>query len=267
MADPIIRGFEKEPTVRDRITRFLSDSKNLGIDWLSAASVAVASVNESGSLFFVERGEHGGYLPRDCFPYRQILALERGNPNLGDSPLPASWLGDPDVLKIMKNNGWLAGNGYQASADFAAPDLPSSPNNMMPHMIDWMLDQRKLKALEAFSIGATQMYLKWSPLTGGGLPSRFSTVESLWQFWTARTVKDLWDTGAWQYLTYGSPKLSETLMHCGAATDNTCVEMWLQTRQTGTVDWTAAGWSDYARRVATTNIPLVYSVGRAIGYV
>lgn len=256
-------GYDQLPTVRDRINRFLRESMELGKPWSQAAAVAAVSINETAGVFLATRLPGSGAASLQCFPNRQVLALEVGNPNLGQANLPASWTGDAQIMDNMRGFGFLQPNSTRVTAEFARLDLNPQNNNMCV-MFEFLIDQRKLQALEVFSIGATQMFLRFSPLTGGAMASRFTTIEQLWKFWYARTIADLWDTGAWSYL-FAAPNISEALTQCGNANGAGCVEHWLQNRQTGAVDW-AGNFKEYARRFKETNIPLVYAEGRKIGY-
>lgn len=247
-------------TVRQRLARFITESRDAGITWQQIVPVAAVSVNESGSVF--RRLRRSGPLPIACYPTRQVLALEMGNPFLGSRPLPQSWLTDAEIMDEMQRSGWL-GTNNQATRDFGRGDLPDAPNDNLAAMFEWLLDRRKLKALQAFSIGPTQMFLDLSPLTGGAMQSRFATFEALWDFYTARDVATSWRTGAWDYLM-ANPQLTPAMQACGTDAGSHCVENWLQTRQTGFVPWTDERWRDYARRFKQA-VDLVWEIGQSSG--
>lgn len=256
---------EQGTTVTTRLTRFLTESRDAGIPWQSAMSVAAVSINESGAIFRRRRRTDKAILNVACFPTRQILALEVGNPNLSNQALPVSWTSDPVIMEFMRANGWL-GTNNQATRAFGRADLPDNPNDDLATMFDFLIDQRKGTALGAYSIGPTQIFLRFSPLAGGTIADRFPTFENLWDFWTARTAKAQWDTNNWNYLTT-APLLRESAIQCGdALPGNNCVETWLQFHQTGTVDWKTGRFKDYAARFAGTNRPLVFRIGRSISY-
>jgi hypothetical protein len=192
-----------------------------------------------------------------------VLILEEGNPNLGGGALPKSWTNDGEIMEIMTTMNWLADETH-ASKDFAAFDLPDSPNDNLGMMFEYLLDRRKGDAIGAFSIGPTQMYLRFSPLAEGGtsLPSRFSTWEDLWQFYTAEDLASQWEAGnPWSYLGTG---LNTSLQVCGNAGAG-CIERWLQMFQTGVRPWEETTWNNYAQRFKN-NINLMNSIGLSVGY-
>lgn len=252
-------------SVTERLRAFIAASMDLGIPWAKTFAVASVSVNESGAIFCRKKRNPAPF-PDTCFHCRPVLILEEGNPNLQGTgvELPRSWQEDPEIMELMASMGWLqtsttGANLPRATTAFAAFDLPNSPNDNLAMMFEYMIDRRKGPQIGAFSVGPTQVYMRFSPLAGGTLASRFPTWESLWEFYTAKDVAALWESGAWDYLGH----LSSNLVACGA-TGAGCVESYLERYQTGVRDW-AGSFGDYARRFKS-NMTLVQSLGRELNY-
>lgn len=250
-------------SVRTRLERFLRESREAGIPWDKARIVAAVSVNESGAIFRRRRRTDLALLDVACDPVRQILALELGNPMLG-TYLPETWLSDHEVMTYVNDHGWLDTNGKQLTREFAAGDTPSSPNEEMPRLFDWLIDHRKGPALGVFSVGPTQVFLKYSPLAGGSYATRFPTWENLWSFWTAKTAAEQWKTGVWDYL-FTAPQLAPSPQVCRGNSPG-CIENWLEAHQTGTRDWSIGGkWANYADQFQS-HVALVSSLRATVGY-
>jgi hypothetical protein len=247
-------------TVTGRIDYFIQKSLDAGVSAMKILPVAAVSVNESKSSFNMPNS-NASLLPRKCFPVRQILALERGNTMLNaNATLPQSWRA-PEVYAELQNRGWLS-NADQLKREFCRTDLPDNPNESLAYMFAWLLDNRHLEALRVFSIGATQMFLTYSPALGGSMQTRFPSLASLWEFYTATDTLSLWSSGAWDYLPHdGTPV--EGITSCGQPTSMACAEGWLQRYQTGNLDWQQANWQQYARNFAS-NVRLVWSRLRAL---
>lgn len=255
-------GFDGAQTsVNSRLTKFITDSVAAGRSWGLIMPVAAVSVNESASIFIRDRSPSGTLLPANCYAGRQVLALERGNPMLGNT-FPGSWRNDPEIIAMLADRGWL-GTGNATTQAFAACDCPSSPNDNLAWFFEWLIDRRKLVALEAFSVGATQVYMDYSPLTNGTMQSRFPTIENLWGFYTATTVAQLWDYSPWGYLpNNATPKENWTVG--GDTSSGTSIERWLQTYQTGSVNWELDVWRNYASRFQAA-VRNVWNIGRQLG--
>jgi hypothetical protein len=229
-------------SVSDRIATFYQDVKQAGKDRQHAVTIATVSINESGATFRVKKPDTG-ILPVACFRSRPIIALEVGNPALdgivseSNRRLPASWLDDPEVRSFADQNGWI-GQGLQATAAFSRYDSLNSPNNEMPRMIEFLIMKRKREALKVFSIGPTQLSLKYH------LPD----WDKLWQFYIAESAVEQWDSGAWNYLL-DNFRLTKTLKQCGVA-ENGCLELWLQNHQTGSLPWGEERWRNYVASFA-----------------
>lgn len=242
--------YPTDATVSDRLKLFIRESAAIGIPWDHIWPVATVSVNESRAVFRRERVQAGGVLPFDCFPARQVLALERGNPNLNTTSLPDAWLNDDEVMAKMLERGYWTG-GRQVTRDFGRADLPTAPNDDLAFMFEWLMDRRKVEALAAFSVGATQNFLLFSPATGGDnskLATLYPTLNDLWKFYTATNARALWDSGAWVRLGQ-APHLNSGLTQCGNASSSNCIEKWLQDHQTSRLPWDEEPWIGYAARV------------------
>jgi hypothetical protein len=176
-----------------------------------------------------------------------VLALEKGNPNRNDSSLPEAWLSDQEIMSEMQARGYWV-SGRQVTREFGRDDLVKTPNNELAYMFEWLFDRRKLLALQAFSIGATQNFLFWSPATGGDNPkleTLYPTPEDLWAYYTATDARTMWNTGAWDRLLR-APALNSGLVQCGNADGPNCIEKWLQDHQTSRLPWNEAPWNNYA---------------------
>jgi hypothetical protein len=248
-------------TVSDRIRAFLRESMEIGIPAYWAKTIATVSINESGSTFGIPRVSN--VLPVECYPTRQILILEEGNPflnNLQEIPLPTSWLDDPEIADLLQDMGWR--NGNQASNSLAAYDTLGSPNSNLAGMFDFLMDRRKYEALGAFSVGPTQTYLRYAGFNGGN-SDLFPSFDDLWRFWTSTTTRERYDSHAWDYLDTNF-RLTDTLRVCGSA-QNGCIELWLQNHQTGARDWSSTRHAAYARNFAE-NRDLVSRLARELSY-
>lgn len=252
--------------VRSRIADFLKRSDELKVPWRSAAIVAVVSVNESASTFNMPRSAS---LPYDvkCYPARQVLIAELGNPRLG-TRLPVSWTQDEELMRYLAQNSLLSGFAADSlSESLAETDSLQKPNNGLAGLFEFLLDKRKLKALEVFSIGPTQMFLKQAPLTGGSLSMFPQDLNAIWAFYTMTDVKTAWDAGWWSYLktnVFNYPTPNSTV--CGHAESGACVESYLEMFQAGKRNWgTEAHWQKYAADFLR-NVKMVWDIGRSNGY-
>jgi hypothetical protein len=255
-------------TVKQRIADFLVESDKLGVIWRKAAIVAAVSVNESAATFSMKRDDLLVY-PPECYPSRQTLIIEEGNPSLG-TRLRTSWTSDAEIMARLAEQGWLnPGAPDQLSKAFGVTDLIKTPNVLLASLFEWLIDRRKTAALGAFSVGPTQMYLRQSKMAGGlngfTVPSFPDTIEDLWEFYTANTYATLWATGFWDYLSvtaasYPTPASSA----CGHANQSSCVEAYLQQFQTGTRNW-ASSDAGYAQSFSN-NVRLVWSTAKETGY-
>jgi hypothetical protein len=255
-------------SVSQRIDDFLKASDKAGVIWRKAAIVAAVSVNETASTFSVKRDDLLVF-PPECYPSRQILILEEGNPVLG-TRLRTSWVQDAELMKYLAENSLLNPEAIDTLAKpFGVTDSLKNPNVQLAGLFEWLIDRRKAAALGAFSVGPTQMYLRQSKMAGGlngfSVPSFPDTIDDLWAFYTATTYEDLWITGFWDYLptavnNYPTPASSA----CGHAADNSCVESYLQKFQTGTRNW-ATSDAGYAQGFSNA-VKLVWSIAQKTGY-
>jgi hypothetical protein len=116
-------------------------------------------------------------------------------------------------------------------------------------MFEWLFDQRKIRALEAFSVGPTQDYLRWAKAVTEADSWLFPTLDDLWTFYTATDTGTMWDTSAFKRLTW-APKITTVSGVCGADNPSSCMEAWLEAHQTSTtLDWSSSRWRNYATNV------------------
>lgn len=251
-------------TANQRVAEFLLQSDQSGVPFRKAAIVAAISDRESNSTFRIPRNDMLIY-PPECYPTRQILLLEEGNPALGTS-MPKAWTADPEIMRRLNDVGWLNKAGTGLVSQFGKTDSLDTPNDAYASMFEWLIDKRKSAALSAFSIGPTQIFLKQAPLTGGKIDVFPKTFEDLWTFYTATEAAPQWRLGFWDYLktdvaSYPTP--ASTV--CGSTQSATCVERYLQSFQTGLRDWSDPFWNNYARGFLGA-VNRVWASARATGY-
>jgi hypothetical protein len=161
-------------------------------------------------------------------------------------------------MELVTQKGWYRG-GTHMTSEFGRNDVSNKPNNDLAWLFEYMLDTRRTDALEAFSIGANQAYLLWSPVTQGSVRKGngsadylFPDFDSLWRYYTAKTIAPMWQSGVWTRVGW-APYITRPMHQCFVASDDGgadgCIESWLQYHQTSKLDWTSGTWSDYAARV------------------
>jgi len=248
------------PTNNDRVESALRECMAAKIPFRRAAIVLAASSNETGNTFGIPRTPELPY-PIECYSSRQVLCLEKGKS--ASNPLPYSWTSDAKWMKFLSNHGLLNGSGASAYlvSDAAKIDTLEAPNSILPWLFETIIDQRKLKMINAFSIGPTQMFLAYSPLAEPQYPmtSRFKNVEDLFDFYMSRSVAENFN-GAWyDYLPttrtdYPTPNSTAAMR-----------ESYLSNVQTGTVDWTDPTWAGYSNRFGAA-VTTVWSIANRLNY-
>lgn len=232
-----------------RLNKFMTAALGAGVPVRHAVIVAAVASQESGYLFKLPREEP---LRRvGCWPERQILMLEDGNPALG-TIFPSRWRTDAEIMSFLTERGFST-DGRQLARQYNATDGAGGvPNNVLAEIFEFMIDRRKAHGVAAFSMGPTQAYLMWSPMVRNpGVPGRFTSWQQLWDIYTSTSVTTPFELGWYDYLktnVVGFPMPGARA--CGNPDDATCVEYYLSRYQTGTRDWTNATWSGYAQRFA-----------------
>lgn len=265
-------AFEIGTTINERISRFLEECKDAGIEWRRAAIVAAAAYLESGEWFRITRS-YGLVYPRgnddDCRPVRAPLALERGNPHFG-TDFTTTWTNDTELMELLRTKGWLDSSGRRLTSQATSTDSGDKPNEALAYIFEWLMDKRKARAIASFSIGATQCYLLFGMISKpegyAGIPGRASSWQNLYDFYFARTVTEQFESGMWDYLSITSPSYPVPGSPvCGAAGTVGCIETYLQTYQTGTVDWSTDHFAAYARQFGNA-VNTTWALGASVGY-
>lgn len=259
-------GFDEGVSARNAMVKFMRESSSVGRTWAEILPVAAVSVNESGCLF-IRDAQPGTVLPVECFPTRQILALEVGNATRDAGAMPRSWSSDEQIMSFLQASNYISSPTARAiSSRYCSDDVRSSRNEHIARIFAWLLDNHKWQALEAFAIGPTQVFLSQAPLCGGPILSFPSTPEQVWRFYTARTVSAQWAAYNWTYLpTNGTPR--EDIPVVGEKSSSlSTVEGWLTYYQTGSREWDQPVWNNYATRFKRA-VTLAYSVGRELGLI
>lgn len=246
----------------------LLEMQKLQIPARRAAIIVAVSTGESNNTFGIARDATMIY-PTACYPSRQILKLEDGVS--ATNVLTPAWRSRPGLMAWLKAQGYLesnaAGTNFWLNGKVSAYDNPQAPNQHVARVFEYLIDQRYTDALRSFSIGPTQMYLRYSPALGAStpIPTRFTTLEELFGFYTARDIAHL--MGPWfDYLnTSVASYPTESSDSCGNTASNNCVEKWLQTYQTGQRDWSDPYWANYARNFLQS-VRMTWSLMRNIGY-
>lgn len=247
---------------KSRMTKALTDMKEAGIPAGRALIVVATSANETSSCFGVDRTDALIY-PKACYPRRQILRLEKGRS--ASNPLPKAWTDDKELMDRLLSMGFIATSGsnryVSSQSGVTAIDTCASPNNAAAYLFELLIDQRKLAALQAFSIGPTQMFLAYSPGLGAspGISSRFKTIDELWAFYTARSTADLMKGNNFDYL----PTNRADTPAPGVALST--IESYLAAVQTGKVDWANPTWDTYAKGFQGA-VNTTWDIARSIKY-
>jgi hypothetical protein len=87
------------------------------------------------------------------------------------------------------------------------------------------------------------MYLALSPLTGGGVASRFPDWKQLIAFYYNTDAQSLWHPAGGDPFAY---VMAEPRLKPGATRGQ--VQSWLASRQTGNVNFEEQKWKDYLTR-------------------
>lgn len=222
-----------------------------GAEPRAAAIVVAISTNESNNTFGVPRSANS-VLPISCYTSRQILRPERGRG--GSDVLPKTWTSDTQLMAWLDGRGYLSADKKSLSGKAIAYDKLEGPNNDAASIFEYLIDQRKLDALRIFSVGPTQMFLEYSPALHSESPmaTRFATLDELFAFYTARTVRDLW--GPWfGYLRTDVKFYPTPSFKCArVAGPLDAVETYLHNYQTGGVNFGQDIWMQYADSFLTS---------------
>jgi len=259
--------YDGKQTILQRMQQWMNECCVLNIPFRQAAIVGAVAWNESACMMRVPRSQMLVY-DSDCLPARPPLVIENGNPNFGTN-FPASWTGDQDLMAAIKSRNWVNASGTQLLAAQSATD-GVVPNDTLAWIFEWLIDNRKAAAIGAYSIGPTQMYMKFSPLAspGQGIPSRLPTFDLLWAFYTATNALQQFQTQAFDYLPTtisGYPTPNSQAGNGNAGVGNTGnVETYLQAFQTGSRDWDSAAMKTYARNFLAA-VKAAWAAGRNAG--
>lgn len=226
----------------DRLYQAIKDCNAAAIPFRRMAIVLAASVNETDVTFGVPRDPSLPY-PPTCFTARQILRAEKGRSQ--SSPLPASWTSDPELMTWAANHGFIdgAGSTFWLRSGVTALDKVTEPNTALAMLFESLIDQRKNRAMEIFSIGPTQMYLYYAGFSAGSRTSikgRFDTIDELFRFYMSRSIADNFNGSWYDYLP--TTRTDYPTPGCPAAQR----ESYLTAVQTGNVDWSTSGWHQYS---------------------
>jgi len=245
----------------ERLTAFMSDCKDAGVPRKRALIIAALSWPETQAAFFLPMS--GVYADATCYPVRQILALERGNPRLNND-LPDGARADAALMQFLNASGFLNTNGKRVTDAVGRTDNAVTPNDQLSTIFEWCIDNRNGSGIGLFSIGPTQMYLAYSPLSTIGpankMTGRFSQWDDLWYFYTAPDVATLTsrtpsgdDPLAYLPTNVSSFPTPGVTALCGSAGDADCIETYLANYQRGSsIDWNTKSNADYANMVIAT---------------
>lgn len=244
--------YDPQANIIDRLAMWLTECNANSINLRQALIVGAVSWNECACMMRVKRSEML-LMPPECYPQRPPMIVENGSAQLGTSFLNA-WKNDPELMAVLKDHGWVNKAGTGLTSEASLTDAPKTPNDIIAWFFEWLMDQRKTAALGAYSIGPTQAYLKFSPLTGAkpGIPNRAPTIENLFAFYTADNPQAMFQTGMFDYLptnVSSYPRGGKGMTSGGgnASVGNpNAVETYLSNFQTGQRDWDDPVWKRYS---------------------
>lgn len=252
------------------------------LSWRRTAIIMAISTEETGMTFGIPRSAALPFDPQ-CFPFRQSLILERGA-EVFNSPLPEDWRDDRDIMDMLRGTDSIITKNGQPMVPIAVthpPDILNTPNDRLAFIFEWLLDNRKVTALGAWSVGPTQVFLRFgeAPELGNNLfiTGRFRSVEHLAQFYFARSVTDLVTNSHFDYLkldTRSYPTDSVRVCDVGPLTRDDvindpsirgCIQTYLQrTGQTGALDWSSARGRNIATQIANA-VQNIWQLARSMG--
>lgn len=247
------------------IKTMLTECMAAGVPFRKAAIIAAVSANETGNCFGVDRTTALVY-PQSCYPRRQILRLEKGRS--ASNPLSKGWTSDQTLMSRLQSMGYVTNDGsgkwyVTANSGVTAVDTCKEPNNAVAYLFEYLIDQRKLAALQAFSIGPTQQYLLYSPATlaAPGIASRFRTIDDLWAFYTATSITKLVSREWFDYLPTTRADYP-TAANASSGAHRT----YLTAVQTGSAfDWSTSAGRDYLAGF-TAAVLGTWDIAREISY-
>lgn len=268
MADTTVAPFyDGSKTILARLQQWMAECNQLGVSFRQAAIVGAVAWNESACMMRVPRSQMLVY-PNDCLPARPCLIVENGTPALG-TKLLSSWTQDSKLMDALSSRGWLTADKTQLTAAVTGTD-GVHPNDVIAWIFEYLIDQRKTAAMAAYSIGPTQAYMKFSPLTGGAsnIASRLPTIDDLWEFYTAVDAQAMFQTGIFDYLPTtisGYPTPNSQAGQGSAGVGNPInVETYLQSFQTGSRNWDDPAWSGYAKQFLAA-VKAAWSAAQSLG--